>query len=50
MIAFGCAITRPDVYARCAEPGIRRAAEADSVVLARGSEGTLFETYSLVTA
>ena len=46
MIAFGCAITRPEVYARCAEPGIRRAAEPDSVVLARRSAGTLFENYN----
>ena len=28
MIAFGCSITRPERYRRCAEPGIRRAAEA----------------------
>ena len=46
MIAFGCAITRPEVYARCAEPGIRRAAEPDSAVLARPSQGTLFENYN----
>ena len=32
VIAFGSAITRPDVYAHCAAPGIRRAAEPDSVV------------------
>jgi hypothetical protein len=46
MIAFGCAITRPDVYARCAEPGIRRAAEPDSAVLKRRTRGTLFENYN----
>ena len=46
MIAFGCAITRPEVYARCAEPGIRRAAEPGSAVLARRSRGTLFENYN----
>ena len=28
MIAFGCSITKPDQFRRCAEPGIRRAAGA----------------------
>src|SRR5690349_3047680 len=46
MIAFGTAITKPDVFRRCAEPGIRRAAEADSVVLDRPACGTLFESYN----
>ncbi len=31
MIAFGSAITRPDVYRAAPQPGIRRAAEPDSV-------------------
>src|SRR4051812_4087146 len=46
MIAFGCAVTRPDVYRECAEPGIRRAAEPDSVVLDLASAGTIFESYN----
>jgi hypothetical protein len=46
MIAFGCPITKPDVYARCAEPGIRVAVEHDSVVFAEASVGSLFRSYN----
>lgn len=46
MIAFGCPITKPDVYARCAEPGIRRAVEQDSVLFAEPSVGSLFRSYN----
>jgi hypothetical protein len=46
MIAFGCAITKPDVYRRCAERGIRRAAEPDSEVLELASQGSLFRNYN----
>lgn len=46
MIAFGCAITKPEVYRRCAEPGIRRAGERDSQVLAMASVGSIFESYN----
>jgi hypothetical protein len=46
MIAFGCAVTRPDVFRGCAEPGIRRAAEPDSLVLAEPSAGTIFQAYN----
>ncbi len=46
MIAFGCPITKPDEYARCAEAGIRRAAEPDSVVYDQPSIGSLFESYN----
>lgn len=46
MIAFGTAITRPDVYRLCAEPGIRRAAEADSEVFAMASVGSIFQSYN----
>ena len=48
MIAFGCPITKPDDYSRCAEPGIERAVEPDSVVFAERSVGTLFESYNLL--
>jgi hypothetical protein len=46
VIAFASAITKPDVYASCAEPGIRRAAEADSAILARPAKGTIAESYN----
>ena len=46
MIAFGSAITKPEVYRRCAEPGIRRAAEPDSEVLALQSVGSIFRSYN----
>jgi hypothetical protein len=46
MIAFGCPITKPDEYARCAEPGIRLAAEPDSRVFAEPSVGSLFKSYN----
>src|SRR5436190_21954690 len=46
MIAFGSAITKPAVYRASAEPGINRAAEADSVVFALPSSGTIFESYN----
>jgi Glycosyltransferase like family len=46
MIAFGSAITRPDVYRACAEPGIRLAAEPDSVVFDAPSVGTIFRSYN----
>jgi hypothetical protein len=46
MFAFGAAITRPDVYDRCAAPGIRRAAEPDSVVIAQPSVGSVFASYN----
>jgi hypothetical protein len=46
MIAFGSAITKPDVYRRCAEPGIRLAAEPDSEVYALDSVGSIFQSYN----
>jgi hypothetical protein len=46
MIAFACSITKPDVYARCAEPGIRRVAEADSRVHAVPAVGSIFKSYN----
>ena len=48
MIAFGSSITKPEVYRRCAEPGIRRAAEADSKVLAYNAAGSIFRSYNLL--
>jgi hypothetical protein len=46
MIAFGCAITRPDVYREAAGPGLRRAAEPDSELFEHRAPGTLFENYN----
>src|SRR5438270_700074 len=48
MIAFGCSITAPDVYARCAEPGLRRVAEGDSEIIANAAAGSLFRSYNLL--
>lgn len=46
VIAFASAITKPEVYARCAEPGIRRAAEADSEVYAGPATGSISASYN----
>ena len=48
MFVFGCAITDEDVYAECAEPGIRFAAEEDSEILALGTAGSIFRNYNLL--
>jgi Glycosyltransferase like family len=46
MIAFGTSVTKPEVYRRCAEPGIRRVAEPDSVVEAMAAIGSIFRSYN----
>jgi hypothetical protein len=46
MIAFATATTKPDVYRRCAGPGIARAAEDDSEVRAMPSIGSIFASYN----
>jgi hypothetical protein len=48
MFAFASAITRPDVYERFAKPGIERAAEPDSVVVALPSGGSIFANYNAI--
>jgi hypothetical protein len=48
MIVFASSITEPDTYARCAGPGIRLAAEADSEVMPRAAAGSLFRSYNLL--
>jgi GT2 family glycosyltransferase len=48
MIVFGTAVTKPETYDRCAAPGIRLAAEADSVILAHQTAGSLFRNYNLL--
>jgi hypothetical protein len=46
MIAFASSITKPEVYRRCAEPGIRRAAEPDSEIVEFESIGSIFHSYN----
>jgi hypothetical protein len=48
MIAFGCSITAPDVFARCAQPGMRLAAEPDSEIIANAAAGSIFRSYNLI--
>jgi Glycosyltransferase like family len=48
MIAFGVSITSPDAYRRFAEPGVRRAAELDSVVYPFAAAGSIFRSYNLL--
>jgi hypothetical protein len=48
MMAFGCSVTKPDVYRRCAEPGIRRAAEPDSSVDAAPAAGSIASSYNAI--
>jgi Glycosyltransferase like family len=48
MIVFGSSITDPEMYKRCAEPGIRLAAEPDSEVIANAAAGSLFRSYNLI--
>jgi hypothetical protein len=46
MIAFGSSITRADVYRACAQPGIQRAAERDTVVYDLPAIGSIFQSYN----
>jgi Glycosyltransferase like family len=48
LIVFASSITDPGVYRACAEPGIRRAAEPDSEVLANAAAGSIFRSYNLI--
>jgi hypothetical protein len=48
MIAFGTSITSHEFYRRCAEPGIRLAAEPDSKVFPFMAAGSLFRSYNLL--
>jgi hypothetical protein len=48
MIVFACSITSPEVYDKAAGPGIRRAAEPGSEVLANAAAGSLFRSYNLI--
>jgi hypothetical protein len=48
VIAFGSSITDPDTYDRCARPGIERAAEPDSEILAFQMAGSIFRSYNVI--
>lgn len=48
MIAFGSAITKPEVFEACARPGLDRVLEPDSVLFDLSSTGTIFESYNAI--
>jgi hypothetical protein len=48
MIAFGCSITSPEMYDRCAAPGIKRALEPGAQVFAIQAAGSIFRSYNLL--
>jgi hypothetical protein len=48
VIAFGSSITAPDVYARCARPGVELVAEPGSAVYPMQASGSLARTYNLI--
>ena len=48
MIVFGTAVTDPEIYKRYAEPGIRRAAEANAAIIPNVGAGSLFRSYNLL--
>jgi hypothetical protein len=48
MIAFGCSVTAPEIYERCAAPGIRLAMEPDSGMYVHAAAGSVARSYNLV--
>lgn len=48
MIAFGCSITAPEIYERCAERGFALIAERDSVLFAQPASGSIFRSYNQI--
>jgi hypothetical protein len=48
MFVFGCSITDPDTYRRCAQQGLERVAEPDSEVIANAAAGSLARSYNLI--
>jgi hypothetical protein len=48
MIAFGSAITKPEVFRRCAKPGIERVREPDSLVVELPAVGSTFASYNAI--
>ena len=48
MIAFGCAITVPEIYERFAKPGIDAVAEPGAEVLGFRATSSIFRSYNLI--
>jgi hypothetical protein len=50
MIVYACAVSDGNVFARCAEPGLRRVTggAGDAEMLAQPSAGTIFRNYNLL--
>jgi hypothetical protein len=48
MIAFGSPVTAPEIYERCAKPGIDRVAEPDSRVFAFRAMSSIFRSYNVI--
>ena len=48
MLAFGCSITDPDMYERCAGRGIELVREPDSLVFAHAATGSLPRNYNII--
>jgi hypothetical protein len=48
MIAFGCSVTSPEVYERCAGRGIRLTMEPDSGMYGHAAAGSVARSYNLV--
>jgi hypothetical protein len=48
MIAFGCAITAPEIYERFAKPGIDAVAEPGSAILGYRATSSIFRSYNLI--
>ena len=46
MIVFASSVTKPEVFRRCAEPGIRRAAEPAGEVWAPAAQGPIAQSYN----
>jgi GT2 family glycosyltransferase len=48
MIAFGCSIIMPSVYAERARPGLELAAEPDSEIIALAASGSIARSFNLM--
>jgi hypothetical protein len=48
MFAFACAVTKDDLYERCALTGFKLAAEDDTEILAHAADGSIFRSYNML--
>jgi hypothetical protein len=48
VIVFGCAITSPGIFERCARPGFELAAEPDTEVIEFPATGSIFHSYNRI--